>query len=301
MTEQERLIKEILSVTDDAVNSFSSSIPAMQRQILDEVVLLVKDLDIDSKGTIKNNVANLRTIGKIKGALEKIVLNDDYLKDVKKFTDAFNEVAKLQNQYFNLIEKTFKPSKLLAEIQKQSINSAIESLTESGIGANVTDEIKDMLQRNITSGGSYSELQTQLRNSILSNKTGGGLLERYTKQVTTDSIQQFNAQYAHAVSDDLGLDWFMYVGSNIETTREFCEHLTKKKYVHRSEISVIVDGDIDGFHVKINPKTKLWYGAIPDTNENNFKINRGGFNCAHQLAPVSAAVIPKNIRAKFPD
>lgn len=300
MPTQQQLINQILTTIDDAVNSFNANIPKLQQAILSDVILLVKDLDISPDGTIKNSVTNLRTIGKIKAKLESIVLNDSYLKEVKKFTDAFEAVAKLQNQYFLSIEKTFKPKALLAEIQKQSINAAIESLTEAGIGVNVVDEIQSMLRKNITSGGSYSDLVSQLRNSIISNKTGAGLLERYMKQVTVDSIQQFNAQYSHAISDDLQLEFFWYTGSNLETTREFCEHLTKKKWIHKSELQTILGGDIDGHQVKINPKTKLWAGAIPDTNVANFKINRGGFNCGHQLAPVSSAVIPQSIRAKFP-
>lgn len=301
MTEQEKLIKKILSVTDDAVSSFSNSIPALQRQILNEVILLVKDLDIDAKGTIKNNVANLKTIGRIKSKLETIVLNEKYLKDVGKFVEAFGEVAKLQNEYFNSIEKKFKPTALLKEIQKQSISAAITSLTESGIGANVTEAIEGILRRNITTGGSYAELQTQLRNSIISNKSGQGLLDRYIKSVTTDSIMQFNRQYSHIVSDDLGLKWRIYTGTLITTSREWCEWMVKKRYVHVSEYPEIMKGHILDHHVKMNPKTGLWLGANKETNLSNLEILAGGHSCAHTFAPVSAAVVPANIRAQFPE
>lgn len=300
-TAQEQLISKILTTIDTATEQFSSNIPALQRQILNEVTLLVKDLDISSDGKIKNNVANLKTIGRIKSKLEQIVLNEKYLKDVSKFTEAFDEVARLQNQYFNLIEKTFKPSKLLAEIQKQSINAAIVSLTESGIGVNVIEEIQAMLRRNVTLGGSYAELQTQLRNSIISNKSGQGLLERYTKSVTIDSIMQFNRQYSHAVSDDLNLKWRIYTGTLITTSREWCEWMVKKRYIHVSEYPEIMKGHILDHHVKMNPKTGLWLGANKETTVSNLEILAGGHSCAHTFAPVSAAVVPANIRAQFPE
>lgn len=300
-SQQELLIKKILKTIDSATEQFNSNIPSLQRQILNDITVLIKDFDLSSDGSIKNSVKNLKLVGQIKNKLEKLILNDSYLKSVKEFVSAFDQISKLQNQYFNLIEKKYKPPALLKEIQKQSIGAAITSLTEAGIGSNVTEQIQKMLRVNVTTGGSFAELTTQLRNSILSNKTGGGLLERYTRQVAEDSIQQFNRQYASAVSDDLGLNWFVYTGTLIETSREWCRELVKKRYVHRSELKEIVEGQIDEHHVKINPKTKVWAGGIPGTNESNVTVYAGGYLCKHLFAPVSAAVVPANIRAQFPD
>lgn len=295
----DKIITKLISTIDTSITGFNESIPAIQKQIFDDITLLIKDLDTTSDGTIKNNVRNLKIIGKIRGKLEEIILSPEYMKKVEDFVKAFNEVASLQNQYFREIESKFKPSKLLEEISKQSISWTIDSLTESGIGANVTDEIEDILRRNITSGGSYKELTNQLRNSIISNKAGQGLLERYVKQVTVDSIMQYNRTYSQTISDDLGLSWYLYTGSNILTTREFCLKMTDKKYIHKSELPQIVKGEINGKQIPINDKTKTWAGGIPGTNSSNILINAGGYNCQHQFQPVLSGVVPKDIRAKF--
>lgn len=296
----QKILDKIISTIDDSISSFNKSIPAAQRRMLDEVILLVKDLDVTSDGTIKNNVANLKIIGNIRRKLEEAVLNEKYLKDVEKFTRSFSEIASLQNQYFRSIESTFKPSKLLEEISKQAISWTVDGLTESGIGAGVTDEIEDLLRRNITTGGSYNDLVNQLRDSIISNKAGQGLLERYVKQVTVDSIMQYNRQYSQTISDDLGLQWYMYTGSNITTTRDFCLACTKKKYFHVSELRPLVAGDIfSRSEVPINPKTGLWYGAYPDTTTSNIVIVAGGYQCQHQFQSVLSAVVPEDIKARF--
>lgn len=295
----DKIITKLISTIDTSITGFNESIPAIQKQIFDDITLLIKDLDTTSDGTIKNNVRNLKIIGKIRGKLEEIILSPEYMKKVEDFVKAFNEVASLQNQYFREIESKFKPSKLLEEISKQSISWTIDSLTESGIGANVTDEIEDILRRNITSGGSYKELTNQLRNSIISNKAGQGLLERYVKQVTVNSIMQYNRTYSQTISDDLGLSWYLYTGSNILTTREFCLKMTDKKYIHKSELPQIVKGEINGKQIPINDKTKTWAGGIPGTNSSNILINAGGYNCQHQFQPVLSGVVPKDIRAKF--
>lgn len=296
----EKIIQKLITTIDDSITSFNGAIPGIQQQIFDDINLLIKDLDITSDGKIKNNIANLKIIGRIRGKLEDIILSPEYMKKVEEFVKTFNEVADLQNQYFRSIEAKFKPTKLLDEISKQAIGWTVDGLTASGIGANVTDEIEGILRANITAGGSYKDLSSQLRNSILSKKAGQGLLERYVKQVTTDSIMQYNRQYSHAISEDIGLQWYMYTGSNINTTRAFCIACTDKKYFHKSELKPLVDGDIfSPKEVPINPKTGLWYGAIEGTNASNVLINAGGYQCGHQFQPVLSAVVPESVKAIF--
>jgi hypothetical protein len=300
MDKQTKIISDLLSVMDNAVAEFHGDIPALQQQMLDDVELLTKQLDTTPDGTIKNNVANLRLIGKIKSKLEQAVLNDDYLKKVKKFVETFKEVSTLQNKYFRAIEDTWKPDKLLAEIQSQAINWTIDNLTEAGIGANVTDQIEELLRANISAGGSYKQLTQQLRDMITASGNTKGLLDRYTRTVTVDSIMQFNRQYSTTVAADLNMDWYWHTGSLIETSRDFCIACQKKKYFHKSELKPLVNGDIfTRKEVPINPKTDLWYGAISGTNENNILINSGGYGCNHIFQPVSAFVVPENIRDQF--
>ncbi|MDO4813433.1 MAG: hypothetical protein Q3995_07960, partial [Eubacteriales bacterium] len=117
------------------------------------------------------------------------------------------------------------------------------------------------------------------------------------------SLSQFTGQNNKLLTDDLGVEWFMYVGSTMERTREFCQHMTAKKWVHVSEIPEILKGHIEYegevHKCKIYAKTKLPSGMIEGTNEDNFQVNVGGWNCRHQLVPVAAAAVPEEIRNKF--
>lgn len=296
----DKIITKLISTIDTSITGFNESIPAIQKKIFDDITLLVKDLDTTSDGTIKNNVRNLKIIGKIRSKLEEIILSPEYMKKVEEFAKAFNEVASLQNQYFRAIEDKFKPSKLLEEISKQAISSTIDSLTASGIVANVNFAIEEILNQNIKGGGSYQFLTNQLRQSIIGNKAGEGLLESHAKTITTTSINQYNRQYSQAISEDLGLSFYLYTGSNIKTTRAFCIACTNKKYFHKSELAPLVAGNIfSRKEVPINPKNDLWYGAMENTTESNILTNAGGWNCAHLFQPVLSAVVPKDIRMKF--
>ncbi|HRW22111.1 MAG TPA: hypothetical protein P5509_09065, partial [Bacteroidales bacterium] len=169
----------------------------------------------------------------------------------------------------------------------------------SGINANVTDALENIIRQNITSSGSYSDFQNQLRDYILTNEKGLGSLERYTKQITTDSISQYSRQYMSAMSEGLNNEWYMYVGSEKTTTREFCHFLVKKKYVHKSELAEILRGNIDGHQCSIYAKTKLPNGMIDGTNEQSILVYAGGYNCEHQFYPILESAVPKNILDAF--
>lgn len=293
-----KIVDDILKTIGDATDSFQSSIDPIQKQIYSDIEILIKNLDLNGN-KIANTVNNIKAIGQLKAKIQKAILNPDYIDSVKAYVAVFADVSELQNNYFSELSDEFKPNKLLDAIQSQSIDQAVVSLTESGIDANITGGIQNILKTNITGGGTYSDLLDQMRNFILTNDSGTGALEKYTKQITTDSLNQYSAQYTQAITMDLGMNWFMYVGSNKDTTREFCKLLTAKKYIHVSELPDIVNGIIDGKQVALNPKTDLWYGAIPGTNESNFQVNRGGYGCDHQLMPVNSVIIPLYLRQKF--
>jgi hypothetical protein len=293
--------EDILKKIDAAISKFQKRIPAIQRAIFADLEDYLKKLDT-SNGRIKTTVANLRIINSIKSRLQKIILSPEYIRDVKEFAKAFSEITVLQNEYWRQVESSFKPKTFLKEVRNQAIADTVRNLTESGIGATISEQIATILRNNITAGGSYSELTRQLRESILDTANEGSL-QKYTKQITTDAINQYNAQYTQAVSSDLGFEWFAYQGSDILTTRPFCDAMTDFRYFHISRVPDLLKAkDLyymkDGKKTKvpIYDKTKLPHGMIPGTNSANFFVNRGGYNCGHQIRPVSAALVPADIK-----
>lgn len=294
---------DILTRIDEAIAKFNKVIPKIQKDVFADLQEELKRLDTVN-GKIKPTIANLRIIVSIKNKMLRLILTPEYKQEVKDFIKAFNDVTKLQNQYWQSVEKTFKPRALLKEIRTQAIDDTVKSLTASGIGSTIQEQIADILRTNITTGGSYAALNDQLRESLVNTKTDG-LLLKYTKQITTDSINQYSAQYTQVVSNDLGFEWFAYQGTDIKTTRPFCDAMTDFRYFHVTEIPDLLKAK-DLYYIKDGKKTKvpiyektgLPHGMIPGTNPANFQINRGGYNCGHQIRPVSAALVPADIKEK---
>ena len=172
-------------------------------------------------------------------------------------------------------------------------------MTGAGVQAVVTDKLNDILLRAVTSNAKFSDLTRELHEHLTTNENKQGALSKYANTYATTAMSQYVGENNRLLTNDLGLEWFEYVGSNIETTREFCDHLTEKRYVHKSEIKTILKGEIDGHQCEIYEKTGLPKGMIEGTNEQNFQVNCGGWNCRHQLVPVAKEAVPLDIRAKF--
>lgn len=281
------IIKEI----KDSLLAFDDSIPALQNKLFKELLKEIKKIDLKGDN-IAVSVKNLSILTSIKNKLNKIILNKDYVGQIKEFVKTFNIVYDLQFSYWRSIENKFKPKPLLKAIRNQAITDTVQSLTSQGISANVSDAITGILRTNITAGGSYADLVEQLRQSLTNTPESKGILDRYVKTVASDAINQFNRQYTQIVSNDLGYTWFRYMNTDIDTTRCFCDKMTDKNYFHISEVPLM----LEGLGCDIYKKTGLPYGMIDGTNPDNFFIRAGGWNCRHSIQPISERQVPGDIR-----
>lgn len=295
----EQSIKDILQTIDGAIKSFNSKIPGVQKIMIEELMPLIKDLQVKD-GRLLNNLNNLKLIGAIQNKLEKIILTAEYKKSVSKFIESFGAISELNNSYFAQFNKKYTPKNTLPIIRQLAIETTITDLIGEGMKSNIISPVKSILQQNVTSGGNYAQFTEEVRNYIKGTGNGDGVLERYAGQIAKDAINQYNAQYHDAIAQDLNFDWGRYVGSNLTTTRQFCELLTAKEWVHKSELPEIIKGTIDGEKLKLSKSTKLPLGMIPGTNVENFKIRRGGYNCGHQFFWVPDSSVPAHLLAKFP-
>lgn len=300
MPEFNKILKEI----SKSVEGFTKDLPAVEKEVLNRILRNLKELELQGD-TIKASVKNIRLIATIKNDIQTIILNDRYVDSLKDFVKSFNTITDLQNKYWKSVEATFKPNAVLTEIKTQAIEDTVNKLTEAGIGANISDKITDILRQNITAGGSYQSLTNQLTEFLVKADTEGALT-KYAKQITVDSVNQYNAQYTQTVSNDLGFEWYVYDNTDIDTTRPWCDAMTDKRFLHVSELPELIKGhgltyvnkDGERVPVPIYERTGLPHGMIPGTDAVNVLIRRGGYNCGHQFRPVSERLVPADVKAK---
>lgn len=291
--------KAILTRIDDAIATFIEQIPASQTDMLQGLDAELRKLDL-LDGRIKPTIANIKVVTNIKNKLLKVILTDSYKDQVRQFLKAFNEVTALQNAYWRGVEATFKPSSILKQIKQIAIQDTVSKLMENGIDANIATPISDILKQNITHGGSYKDMRAQLKEAITTTDKSPGLLDRYTKQITVDSINQYSRNYTQIASSDLGFEWFAYQNTLINTSRAFCIAMHERRYFHITEVPDLLAAKglyytKDGKQIKVplNAKTGLPDGMYPTTTVANFMTLLGGYNCGHQVGPVSDFLVKR--------
>lgn len=291
---QDKLIKLI----EDATQRFNQAIPGIEREALNRILVLTKEIDVKN-GQLINSTGNLKRIGQIRTELEGAIFNSKFERALQDFVNAFTAVADIHAKWFSAQDQR-PPADILKELQNQAKTAVIEKLTKE-IDVRIIPAVEEMLRTNITTGGTYQRLLAQVQDFIIgSGEIPGsfGKLNNLAATITTDALNSFSAQYSATITEKFNLDWSMYVGSNLTTTRPWCEAMTKKKYIHKAELPDILKGKIDDTEVKLNDKTGLWDGAKEGTDAQNIQVNRGGWKCGHQFLCVPEAAVPVDIRIR---
>lgn len=112
----------------------------------------------------------------------------------------------------------------------------------------------------------------KLFRSVLVGKPGSGMLERYFNTNTFDLFQRLDRSVQNIYAERLGLNYAVYSGTVMDTTRPFCEARVNKVF-SRKQIAGWADLQWSG-------KPKM-YDPFMDC---------GGFNCRHHLSWVSDEV-----------
>ena len=297
----------VLSIIDNESEKFDSVITKTEKAMLSAAVNAIKKLDVDASGNIRTTTANIKLLATIRTKLATVASNKEFMGGVKSVANAMDKLYKAQVEYYS---KAF-PQKTLGEnakkkhqaLQQIAISNVASGLSQSALTASVVEPLNKILLRAVTSGAKYADLIDEFHKQLESSDDSTSALAKYAKTYATTAMTQLAGENNRLFTDDLGAEWFQYVGSIIETSRQFCELLTEKEYIHKSEFKDILAGyiEIDGkvHECEMNPRTGLPKGLIEGTTPDNFQVNVGGWNCRHQLIPIAAEMVPAHIRAKF--
>ena len=70
--QQNEIIRQLLDTIDKSVTGFNKGIPGFQQNMVDEISMLLKDLEMKG-GKVLGTASNLKLLLKIKGKIEGIV------------------------------------------------------------------------------------------------------------------------------------------------------------------------------------------------------------------------------------
>jgi hypothetical protein len=282
---------------DLEVARFIEGVDKSQNGIFNRLLGVVKGIETNDQGDIKQTVKNLKLLANVRKTIENEILTDAYKKRVASLENQFPAISSLNNDYFKFIDASFDPNReLYKEVIKTSISATRASLLESGVSENVINPIVNIVNDSVTSGSTFADMVDELRVIIKGDEERLGQLMRYSKQITQDALNQFNAGYNETIAKDLDLEWYFYSGGKRRTSRPFCKKYAGR-YFHKKEVEDFGKRkDLDGSNLcGGSSKTDLCAGRVKGTNSSNIFRYRGGYNCKHIYKPTLIDSVPKSV------
>lgn len=260
----ERLSKAVISVQDDAYGA---------------IVVKLKELALDSEGYIRQTAENRAIIREANRAFARALERGGYVQALNSFTVVFGVLDGVNAEYFSGFDKFSPNRQFMKALQKQVIADIESSLLNEGMISQVKNPLSQLLNQNINSGASFTGMLDQVKAFIKGDANEGKLL-RHVKTVVRDVLFNYSRTYQIAVAADLGLEFYLYSGGLIDTSRPWCKERAGK-YFHHKEIEAWAD--------------ESWAGKRPDTTQSSIFIYAGGYSCLHQILPVSEVMVPPEV------
>jgi hypothetical protein len=290
------ILKQKEAILAKSPNRFFSDVEKAQNQLLKVAIKEIEGLQTKD-GKIVLSAQNIASIERIDQLLRSTLLRGEYLTAVTKLAEAMTESNQLTLDFYR-VEFGLDKSEMAANvfnIQRQKVLDVL--IGRSSMDANFLQPIKNTLIDAVSERMPLNELIRQIR-QVATGEPGQylGRLARYSKQIANDTLNVTDRVVNNVIAEEIGVEFFHYVGGTIEDTRCFCEK-RNRKYFHRKEIEAWGRGDItvgleDGSECETD---NGWAGRFRETNETNIFTWLGGYNCKHSLVPKSPRSVPKDV------
>jgi len=285
------LIKEKIELIDRSPERFHTRVEAAQSALWRAIESDFAKLETKD-GKVVQSRKNLATINRIISTMQTVMSAGEYAEAVKSFLADFDQAAKLTNSIAATIDKGVQPNEFSKELQQFYRESAIRQLFSNPINDTAEALRSDMISA-IAAGASLDDAIKSARLVIEGSPDTNGRMLANVKTVASTALSVSDAGYSAAINAQAGFEWYRYTGGAIDTTRPFCE-VRNGKYFHKKEIQAWGRGDNAGGVGGIG-KDGTWAGQIEGTTESTIFAFRGGWNCRHQLIPVSISRVPQDV------
>lgn len=273
-----KAIDDLIQETDAA---YLIAITRVQDRLYNQVVAVLKDLELDDEGYIKQSSANRKIISKASDKVNEIFNSALYTSAVSNYISIIPKVDKLNVRYFSDISDGFKANRLfLKNLQAETIATVEQYILRDGLQSQVIGPLSQILNQNVNSGGQFSGFLTQIRDYIKGNDQVEGRAMRYTRTYLRDTVFTYSRTFQQSITNDLGLEFYLYSGGLMDTSRPFCTERNGQYFSHK---------EVESW------ASLEWAGKKSGTTTSSIFLFAGGWNCNHQLIPVSKLVVPKEV------
>lgn len=261
------------------LNTLGKAVADNQRELLAGVIDDFLDkLDVQN-GIIQNTLKNKRLLTLLDQVFTRYGSNYS-LETVKTIIDGVTQIVNFNSQYFTALTGKTDIAPIKAEATVL-INSWLGITDDGQITPNgyldtlvkdqqVKNQIRAIVLKNIVSQSGYNATKQDLKDYITGTDEKTGALESYYRNFVYDTYSQIDRANSQIYADKLNLNYAIYEGGIIKTTRPFCRDRNGKVFT-REEIAAF------------DPPTAKPPGYNPFTD-------LGGYGCRHHLNWIPDAV-----------
>ena len=235
---------------------------AIEEFYLTPVNTLIKDYD-KIAATIVATYGKLPIPPEFKNITEADLVTIQQLKKI-----AFTNFQNLGNELTNTLAGEVYQSTLVGRSFNEMVNTIREKI--NGIYQYSDNAKAQQLVDYIANNPDGAEVTTAIDElkQVYGRTTTGDSFAKYASLLVTDSIMGFDGQFAKYRADELGLSSYLYYGSLIKDSRDFCRKHAGKVYTEQQ----IID---------------IWNNDTGQGRDQGSPfIVRGGYNCRHSWQPV---------------
>jgi hypothetical protein len=221
-------------------------------------------------GKLLGPKTNLKQAQRVHADLAKL-FEETYGEAVRTSMKGFPAVAKEIKKSWNDMdidaEFTGVDRDMIEALRTSTYNEFIE------MGTSAQEDIAKKMYDYVASGAPFSELTKAVQGALTGHQDiRGRPMTSYVDTYAVDSVMNFNNAVSVGKAKEAGLDYFLYEGTAIKDSRDFCLERMGRIF-SREEIESWNDWDWQG---KAGPPLEY----------------RGGFNCRHFLSPCSPEWFP---------
>jgi hypothetical protein len=245
--------------------------PKLQQAIEDlyltKVQTFINDYD-KIAGTIVATYGKLPIPNEFKQITEADLVTIQQLKKI-----AFSQFQNLATEFTNTLAQEVYQSTLVGKPFQdvvQTLRDKINGIYQQA-DTRKQKELVDFIQAQKIAGKTNTEdfktAVDELKQTYGSTVTGANL-SVYSSQIVQDALMGFDGQFAKFRADELGLTSYVYYGSIIRDSRDFCVE-------HANQIFTEEEA------------RTLWQNDWQGKSGSDPFLDRGGYNCRHHWQPVN--------------
>ena len=275
----DRWAKDFERKVEQLEQGLDKRVAELQRKLLEELKQIIEWLELDGK-TIKNTPGNIRQLNRMDGLMDRF--QRDYINtELRAFAEEIVGVGRMTVGYYEALGQVVAADQILDMIRNvigvdQSGNLLRGGyLDKLGRSDEVRGKLRDYVLQSVIQKRSLSAFQRGLKDLVVGNTETEGALQKYWRQYAYDVFNSIHEIANTTIADQLELKYFIYQGSIIENTRQFCRKRAGKVFSVEETKDWKNDPDL------IDKKTKEQYNPL---------VDRGRYNCRHFLNYISDEV-----------